>query len=170
VLAAAGAWGVSRAAGSAADPPGEPPAAAPSQVAQPQRVAGRMTSQARNALAEFTGTSPLVLVVLRGPDRLSCEDLGRQLRELEHRNRTTTFLIMTDSADGIGSFARRERLRWPVIALPPNDVVEGYPALPTPAVLAVEEGRMQVAGVAHPERVPNARVRSFADELADVLR
>jgi len=26
-----------------------------------------------------------------------------------------------------------------------------------------------VAGMAHPERVPNARVRSFADELANVV-
>lgn len=168
VLATAGAWGASRVLSPAPSPVNDRPSP-PVEMPWPRPVAGGLTPAARSAVAEFASAAPFVLVVLRGRDWLTCEDLGRQLRELEHRNPSLTYVIATDSADVVQSFARRERLRWRVLGLRPGDVVDGYPALPTPAVLVVREGGARLAGVSHPERVPNARFRSFADELADVF-
>lgn len=166
-LAGAGTWGVLRALAPAwPSDPAPPPA---TEAPEPRVITGSLGSTASTAVAELAGTSPLVLVVLRASDWFTCEDLGRQLRDLQYRNRSLTYVIATDSVDRTRSFARRERLRWPVITLAPRDVLHGYPALPTPAVLAVRDNGRRVDGVAHPERVPNARVRSFADELAGVL-
>ena len=134
-------------------------------------VRGTLTPRAR--LAIFSGGHPArMLVVLRSRDRLTCEDLGRQLRELLHREGSgrRAAIVTEDSAVGAyREFARRERLHVPVLPLAAGEVLAEYPRLSTPAVLLIDPAMARAAGVSHPIRFPNLRMRSFATELEPLL-
>lgn len=132
-------------------------------------IQGVLTSFAADAVRPSMRDAPGVLVVLRAADVRTCEDLGRQLRELQSRNPGITMVVVADTVDLLGAFVRRERLRASVVQLPAAAVVDGVSALPTPAVLVVGGTGGRVTGVAHPRRFSNARVRSFADELAEYV-
>jgi hypothetical protein len=171
------AWGVSHVFADDARERGRPPReamAAPTgaQYDSATRVIkGVLTSFAADAVRPAMRDAPGVLVVLRAADVRTCEDLGRQLRELQSRSPGTPMVVVADTVDLLGAFVRRERLRASVVQLAAPAVVEGVSGLPTPAVLVVDGTGGRVTGVAHPRRFSNARVRSFADELGEhVLR
>jgi len=147
---------------------------AASSVSATIPLQGELTANARAALVESTRGGAAILVLLDSVDIRVCEDLGRQLRELRYRAGPTLPLIIgTDSAAlaPIRAFARRERLRPSAFAsLDAREVIEGMARLPTPAALVIYRGSAEVAGISHPLRFPNVRVRSFADELSAYLR
>jgi hypothetical protein len=131
-----------------------------------------LTATAAAKLGEQTADNATMLVLLDSVDVRVCEDLGRQLRELRHRaGPSLPLFVLADSAalGVVRTFARRERLQTAgFVAIGARQVMAGGAALPTPAVLIVR-GRTVVAGVGHPRRFANIRVRSFADELSAYL-
>jgi hypothetical protein len=163
-------WGVSHTFASDAEERPREAMAAPTgaQYDSATRVIqGVLTSFAAKAVRPAMRDAPGVLVVLRAADVRTCEDLGRQLRELQSRSPGMPMVVVADTLDLLGAFVRRERLRASVVQLAAAAVVDGVSALPTPAVLIVEGAGGRVTGVAHPRRFSNARVRSFADELGE---
>ncbi len=112
-----------------------------------------------------------ILVVLATEDCFTCEDLGRQLREVLHSpgsagSRLVVILQGNDSTR-VAGWLRRERVNRgelirPVSALSLSDSTP----IPTPAVLLVRRSGRIVRGVAHLTRVPNSRARSFTQELS----
>lgn len=135
-------------------------------------VNSRLTPTALMKLGEQTAGTRALLVLLDSADVRTCEDLGRQLREL--RNRAGAELPVFILADSealvtVRTFARREHLLAAgLIAIPSGEVVKRGSDFPTPAVLIVRGGEV-VFGVGHPRRFPNVRARSFADELSAYL-
>jgi hypothetical protein len=134
-------------------------------------IEGVLSVFAADAVRRAMGDVPGVLVVLRDVDVRTCEDLGRQLRELQSESPGMAMVVAADTGamDALGAFVRRERLRASVVQIAAADVVAGTPALSTPAVLVVQGTGARVIGTAHPRRFSNARVRSFADELGEHL-
>lgn len=130
----------------------------------------RATTEAK--LRERSADTATMLLLLDSLDVRVCEDLGRQLRELRQRTGSALpLLVLADSAalPIVSTFARRERLHSAgFVAIHPGQVMAGGAHLPTPAVLIVR-GRTVVAGVGHPRRFANIRLRSFADELSAYL-
>lgn len=131
---------------------------------------GRLSGPAAKLLRDVRQSGRLaVVVVLRAKDAETCEDLGRQLRELRRAiGPERPLLIFAEPSNGlpIANFARSERLanvRIAEIAL--ETVLAGNASPVTPLVLLVDEADSVVEGVAHPLRFPDARVRSFASEL-----
>jgi hypothetical protein len=135
---------------------------------------GQLTPVARSELREATKDEAAILVLLDSADIRVCEDLGRQLRELRNRAGTKfPLIIVVDSAALVPmrTFARRERLRpASLMALGTGNVIAGVARVPTPAALVIHKGGGAVAGVSHPRRFANVRVRSFAGELSAYLR
>ncbi len=114
------------------------------------------------------GDGEFVLVVLQKPDVLACEDIGRQLREVAFGRRLPMKVAVDESSvAAVSRFLRRERLDAVIVPIAPEQIVETFSALPTPSVLLVTNRRI-AAGVAHPARFANARVRSFHEELGRV--
>lgn len=115
-----------------------------------------------------------VLLVLNGGDISTCEDLGRQARELQRwaASRGARLVIWSagDSSIPVTAFLRREKLGVASVIHADSLPRLQHPlAIATPAALLVEAGG-SVRGTAHPDRVPNVRTRSFADELEELLR
>lgn len=166
---------LARAAGQLHEQPAvPPPASAPSAVAYDSAtvvVGGTLTAPVRSALSSALDAAPPVLVVLGSGDVRNCEDLGRQLRDVQALAGGPVF-VATDSLGvvEVRAFARRERLRVQVIPIAPQAIVEDFPALPTPAVLVGRGDGRTAVGIAHPRRIANARVRSFAEELSSLDR
>jgi len=135
---------------------------------------GQLTTSVRMRLGGITGDGAAILVLLDSADIRVCEDLGRQLRELRIRvGSAFPLVVVADSAASVSvrAFARRERLRPAGMAvLDPDSVFEGATRISTPAALVVERGSSAAAGVSHPRRFQNVRVRSFADEMSAYLR
>jgi hypothetical protein len=168
------AWGVSRALTAARDdagrsPPGlaAPPAAAQYDSAT-LAIQDALTPAAAEALRPDMPAGVGLLVVLRDADVRACEDLGRQLRELQTRIGRMPMVAVTptESVEVLRAFLRRERVRAAVRPGDPGLLLQSTPGLPTPAVFMVREQGGIVRGISHPRRFSNARVRSFADELA----
>jgi hypothetical protein len=160
-------------AGSAGSiPPAADPAIAPAFASVRVPAHSRLTTTARSKLPTRTADTAEILVLLDSADIRACEDLGRQLRELRNRaGPAMSLVVLADSAAmmGIRTFARRERLRATgFVALGSRDVMTGEAHVPTPAVLVVR-GSEVIAGVSHPRRFSNVRIRSFADELSAYL-
>jgi hypothetical protein len=142
-------------------------------TARVDTIRGRLGNE---SYAEIQGAGSAaggaVLLVLNGDDVRTCEDLGRQARELQRWavGRGTRLVIWSagDSTVPISTFLRREKIRAASIihsdSLP--HLRHGAP-IATPAALLVEPGG-SVRGTAHPDRVPNVRIRSFADELEEL--
>jgi hypothetical protein len=108
-------------------------------------------------------------VLLDSADIRVCEDLGRQLRELYNRAGALPLIVVADSAAvvAVRIFARRERLHPSgFVLIGANDLIDGAARVPTPAALVLDLEGAAVAGVGHPRRFRNIRVRSFADELS----
>lgn len=120
--------------------------------------------------AESDRETPYVLIALRAADCFTCEDLGRQLRELQHARGTQerTVVVVTTPFDlaVVRAWLRRERVVGVRLAAVEGGVqLIGVGPVPTPAVMLLDSvGRVE-RGVAHPQRVPNVRLVSFAAEL-----
>jgi len=112
-----------------------------------------------------------VLAVVTGGDLGSCEDLGRQLRELSRAVPDQPgwgMAILVDQAGmaGLRVFLQRERVgRIPILVGDPRAYVEGQEHPGTPAAVVMHRDGSITAGVSHPLRVRNTRSRSFAEEL-----
>jgi hypothetical protein len=130
---------------------------------------GDLSSHARLALR--TGRRRTILILLRDRDRLVCEDLARQLREMLRVSDRIPAVLATerDAVTAYRSFARREHIRSAVVVLSADSVLAAGP-VPTPAVLLLNGPAAEAQGVAHPSRFPNVRLRSFAAEIQPLLR
>jgi hypothetical protein len=134
------------------------------------RFTGRLGPRVLAAAEELSSRST-VLVVVRGADVKTCEDLGRQLREL-HRavpaGGEWGMALLVDSAGEAelrGFLAREHITRLPVLVADPAGLLEGGAKVATPAALVVGRDGQVRAGVSHPSRFKNVRGRSFAQEL-----
>jgi hypothetical protein len=151
-----------------ATPPG-PPTAAAFDAATVQ-VRGSLTAAARRRLASAVNPRGAVLVILDSMDVRVCEDLGRQLRVLHARTGAILPLVVTappPALPTIRAFVHGEHLRpAALIDLPMEELFAGHVNVPTPAAVVIHAGDWSFAGVAHPRRFRNLRMRSFADELS----
>lgn len=152
-------------ASAAADPYGSPVRQRALYDSATRYFAGRV--QLATAIPA-RGSSMLLLVTAQ--DCLTCEDLGRQLRELEHTTRAQHLPLIvvaraTDTAD-IAVYLRRQRVQVAaIVAEAPDSAVTSSTGILTPAVAIVDAHGTIVRAVSHPRRLPNVRVRSFAEEL-----
>jgi hypothetical protein len=149
-------------------PPGSPTLAALDSATVVVR--GSLTAAARQRLAPSASSRGAILVILDSADVRVCEDLGRQLRVLRGRTGPALPLVVTAAPAAlptIRAFAHREHLRpAALIDLRAEELFVGYDKVPTPAAVVVYAGEWSFAGVAHPSRFRNIRIRSFADELS----
>ena len=135
-----------------------------------KRFTGRVTPQVQAAVRTLRQPHT-VLAVVTAADLLTCEDLGRQLRELRRSVPDEPGWGMAVLVDAAGRpelerFLRRERVpRVAVLEGDPGALLAGAEHPGTPAAMVVDgEGGIH-AGVSHPLRVRNTRSRSFAQEL-----
>jgi hypothetical protein len=129
-----------------------------------QRFTGRVSVPVQRLLAADT----TLAVVLRGRDLATCEDLGRQLRNLRRVAPTRTLVVWTEPSgvEDVRRFLRRERVsNVQVSALDLGTLMHGVRTLASPAALLISADGRVVQGIAHPNRFPNMRLRSFAEEL-----
>lgn len=176
-----GGWGAAHAAGQRASArrvaAAQAPATPPTTAAYDSATAPVRGTLAPGALARVRAVardSSVVLVLLKARDCLVCEDLGRQLREVRRTARPgLALVVVTDSAseETVGRFLRREHVRHAgVLRLPPAELLQGAAAPATPALVVADPRTGTVAGVSHPRRFGNTRVRSFAQELGSLIR
>lgn len=135
------------------------------------RLGGELSAAASRLLATHRAgpAGNRVVALLREADWRSCEDLGRQLRELQRNLSSESVLLVWTDLDDVPLVERRlkrERIAAPVSAGPALDsVFTTVQRLPTPAVVVVSEDGARAEGIAHTRRIPNVRTRSFAEEL-----
>jgi hypothetical protein len=119
------------------------------------------------------GPPTAVVVALRASDIDSCEDLGRQLRELArhmHPRATLVISVLESESSLIARFVRIERIPAARISVTKQPMTSrtGEP-LSTPAALVFDGSGRLLAGVGHSTVVVGARVKSFAYELSEAL-
>lgn len=140
------------------------------------RFTGQLSEAATRELRglDLAGGDTALVLVITEQDVLTCEDLGRQIRELRRAyGADRPIAVWADSAGSglLRSFLRRERIaRATVGTVPPSAVLSDGTGLWTPAaILATPDGRI-VEGVSHTRRSPNVRLQSFAQELTPLSR
>lgn len=109
----------------------------------------------------------MLLTVLRRTDCFTCEDLGRQLRELQHEA-GRTLAVATPAADSlvVTKWLVRERIKLARVAsIDLKDLFLDGSIVVTPAAMVIDHEGNVIRGVAHPQRAKNVRLRSFAAEL-----
>jgi hypothetical protein len=115
-----------------------------------------------------------VVALLRAADWQVCEDLGRQLRELQRHLAPDSVLLVWTEPDDVPVMEyrlKRERIAARVSAGPALDsVFSTGRRLPTPAVIYVSGDGSRADGITHTRRIPGVRTRSFAEELPLVRR
>jgi hypothetical protein len=131
---------------------------------------GKLSAQALNLFRlRLHSSDSAMLAVLRATDCFTCEDLGRQLRELQRAaGNSVPLLVATEVGDSsrVAVWLTRERVRAAGIAsLDLRALLVGHPDLITPAALVFDGEGAVLRGVAHPRRSKNIRLRSFAEEL-----
>jgi hypothetical protein len=129
-----------------------------------KRFTGRVSPPVQRLLAADT----TLAVVLRAGDLATCEDLGRQLRNLRRvvPNRPLVVWTEPEGTEAVRRFLRRERVsNVQVTPMELGALLVDVPALETPAALLIQGDGRVVQGIAHPNRFPNMRLRSFAEEL-----
>jgi hypothetical protein len=146
-------------------PPALPDPASFNYTAAAQRFSGNLSSRAQG-MVDFAGDTEVV-VLLREADLASCEDLGRQLRELKRvYGPRRAIHVFTDSVREVEMYLHRERIgRVRVRALDPSAVMNEGRAIATPAALRVRRDGRVLEAVSHVRRAPNVRLQSFAQEL-----
>lgn len=119
------------------------------------------------------GQRSAVVVALRARDIDSCEDLGRQLRELARSMAPGAALevsVPEPDVDLVARFAHIERIPFTRISTSVRRLqMDDGSLLQTPAALVFDRTGRVLAGVSHPSVVPGARVQSFATELKEAL-
>ncbi|MDZ7779498.1 MAG: hypothetical protein U5R14_06090 [Gemmatimonadota bacterium] len=112
--------------------------------------------------------SEQVVLIVSGVDVLSCEDLGRQVRDLIRTQVEPAGLELTvwrydDASGDVERFIREERLRvGDVQPVNPEKVLGTTPT--TPAVVMLD-GAGRYAGVSYLNRTSLVRTTSFVDLL-----
>lgn len=135
-----------------------------------ERATVRFTGQLGPGILPSAADST-VLIVVRGTDTETCEDLGRQLRDL-HRavpdvpGWNVAILVDAEGEEALRTFLARERLpEMPIVIGEPGAFLADGRNVGTPAVLVADRSGGIRAGVSHPSRFKNVRGRSFAEEL-----
>ena len=109
-----------------------------------------------------------VVAAVHARDCLTCEDLGRQLRELAGAVGGETRLVLAVPAGDtarVKEFVRSERIRNVQLAAYTAPLRLNGIDVPTPAAFVLgRDGRVR-RGISHPERERNVRPVSFAQEL-----
>ncbi len=150
------------------------PSVDPSQTPEPDfdsataRISGMAGAALMEALRRHNGSADSVIaIVLTAEDCLTCEDLGRQLRELRRATPLPVVIAAESlSAPVVATFLDREHLvTVPVVALPHASVLADGRRFTTPAAFIVTLGSGELAGISHTKRFKYARARSFRDEL-----
>jgi hypothetical protein len=134
------------------------------------RFTGRLAPTAV-AAASSLASETTVLVAIRGADLATCEDMGRQLRELyravpDQPGWGMAILIDSAGQDDLRRFLAKERIpRIAVIVADPARLLDDGTPVATPAAVVADRQGLIRAGVSHPSRFKNLRGRSFAQEL-----
>jgi hypothetical protein len=135
-----------------------------------RRFGGRVSPHVQAAVGTLRKPHT-VLVAITAADLMTCEDLGRQLRELRRAVPDEPGWGMAVLIDDAGRpelerFLRREHVsRVTVLGGGTGALLAGAEHPGTPAALVLDSGGRIHAGVSHPLRVRNTRSRSFAQEL-----
>lgn len=168
-------WGVSQLTAYATRSDAEPAPYQATRAAYDSTVAYLSATLPAQSLPELRAAGGAdapqrTLVLLGAGDHRSCEDLGRQLRELERAaGDAAPLAVWTVSADAeaVRAFLRRQHVDAQVMHTDSLPAL-GSGKLSTPAVLRVRTSDGWGEGVAHTKRFPNLRTRSFADELNEL--
>lgn len=133
-------------------------------------LAGRLAPEAAKIVIDSVGAGPIMLLVIASSDCFTCEDLGRQLREVVRLAPTGSHVVVATNADGLRrtrEFLRRERVTPALVfGVESFSLLDGaVDAIPTPAVLMGLSATDSVGGVAHSTQAANVRSVSFAEEL-----
>ena len=134
-----------------------------------RRVHGDLTGEFRQRLAPAVD-APATLLVLDSASISNCEDLGRQLREVQRtrfgkRHPTVVAATQSDAAY-VREWLARERIATAAQFPDADSLYAGGARVRAPAVLLLDAQLSVSAGVIHRTRVNNTRTRSFAAELA----
>jgi hypothetical protein len=142
-------------------------------------IRARLSAASHAEIQLRAGASARVVVLfIREQDVFTCEDLGRQTRELRNwaAEVDLPFLVWaaaeaTEAETRIPVFLRREHISAPAVFLTRSSLrVEQGRAMRSPAAMVEDVATSEVHGFAHPERAANVRQRSFAQELRDIYR
>lgn len=133
-------------------------------------LSGRLSGEAASVVDRARDDAGLAIVlVVHKRDVRTCEDLGRQLRELRRAigpQRSLLAVTDSDAVEDVASFLSVERVASVTVrSARLGDLLRHSAVLLTPAVLLVDRRDSVVQAVSHPSRFPDARVRSFASEL-----
>lgn len=160
---------------SAAGPTRQAPADSRKRAAV-DTIRARLAAGVRSEIQPRAGTgSQVVVLVIRERDVFTCEDLGRQSRELRNwaAELGLPFLVWAeaDPDTRMPVFLRREHIPAAVVFLTRSAfAVETGSPIRSPAATLVNPATGEIRGFAHPERVANVRQRSFAQELGEIYR
>lgn len=138
-------------------------------------LAGRLVPEAAKIVIDSVGSGPIMLLVIASSDCFTCEDLGRQLREVVRLAPTGSHVVVATNADGLRrtrEFLKRERVTPALVfGVESFSLLDGaVDAMPTPAVLIGQSATDSVGGIAHSTQAANVRSISFAEELGLVPR
>lgn len=117
----------------------------------------------------------VVILFIREQDVFTCEDLGRQSRELRDwaSNAGLPFIVWAtmEQDTRLLVFFRREHIPASDVILTSAPLELEKARVPrSPAAMVVDSRSGEALGIVHPERVANVRQRSFAQELKDLYR
>lgn len=150
---------------------------APSSVTSPsvpvRHLRGRAAPASWRAIQEGRPgeRGGYLVIALRAEDCFTCEDLGRQLRELRHTRGAADrgVVVITPPADRtiVEKWLRKERVvAVTVVSTERGFQLDATGSVPTPAALLLDSLGQVERGISHPQRVRNVRLVSFAAELA----
>jgi hypothetical protein len=114
------------------------------------------------------GSDSAVVVAVHARDVRTCEDLGRQIRQLASAVGSTTRLVIAIPADDsvrLLEFVRVERIRNVELAVITVPLKMNGIDVPTPAAFVLGRDGQVRRGIAHVQRERNVRTVSFAQEL-----
>lgn len=139
-------------------------------------IQARLAAAVRSEIQPRAGTgSQVVVLLIREGDVFTCEDLGRQSRELRNwaAELGLPFMVWAeaDPDTRMPVFLRREHIPEAAVFLTrATFTVETGSPIRSPAAMLVNPATGEIRGFAHPERVANVRQRSFAQELGEIYR
>ena len=133
-------------------------------------VHGALSAEARAELGKVRpDVSGTVIAFVRREEVYTCEDLGRQLRELARTLGTggPPLVVWTESgsAGRVSAYLRREKVRHHLIISSRLERLFQKGSLPVTPAAVVVGAAGEIRGVSHPLPAQNTRTRSFADEL-----
>lgn len=132
------------------------------------RVSGATSAPERRRIARVV-RGPAMLVVIDSESVSTCEDLGRQLRELQRttlaRRQPTVVATPRRDAAIVAAWLTRERITRAAQLAIADSLYAGGARVRAPAVLLLDSSLVVRVGVIHRTRVNNTRARSFVQEL-----